>query len=119
MARARIEVPCNKWPPSGRNSSPSDLFASTSTTARAATGRPDLQFHDLRHTGALIYAQVGATTKELMVRLGQGSPTWPTATALPPSVEIQGSLAAVIRGAGGASPVPGLPTRPAHSARSA
>lgn len=43
--------------------------------AREAAGRPDLRLHDLRHTGAVFYAQVGATTKELMVRLGHTTPT--------------------------------------------
>ena len=30
-------------------------------TARAAAGRPDLRLHDLRHTGAVLAAQTGAT----------------------------------------------------------
>lgn len=38
--------------------------------ARARAGRPDLRFHDLRHTGATMAAQTGATLKELMNRLG-------------------------------------------------
>lgn len=38
--------------------------------ARKAAGRPDLRFHDLRHTGATLAAQVGATTAELQARLG-------------------------------------------------
>ena len=42
--------------------------------ARAAAGRPDLRFHDLRHTGAVLAAQSGATLSELMSRLGHGSP---------------------------------------------
>ncbi|KFI51707.1 phage integrase family protein [Bifidobacterium callitrichos DSM 23973] len=41
--------------------------------ARAAAGRPDLRFHDLRHTGATIAAKAGATTKELMRRMGHSS----------------------------------------------
>lgn len=43
--------------------------------AREAAGRPDLRLHDCRHTGAVFYAQVGATTKELMSRLGHTTPT--------------------------------------------
>ena len=43
--------------------------------ARKAAGRPDLRFHDLRHTGATLYAQAGATLKELMARLGHTTPT--------------------------------------------
>lgn len=38
--------------------------------ARAAAARPDLRWHDLRHTGATLAAQAGATTRELMDRLG-------------------------------------------------
>jgi integrase len=38
--------------------------------ARKAAGRPDLRFHDLRHTGAVLAAQSGATLAELMARLG-------------------------------------------------
>lgn len=42
--------------------------------ARAACGRPDLRFHDLRHTGLTWTAMQGATTKELMRRGGHASP---------------------------------------------
>jgi integrase len=42
--------------------------------AREAAGRPDLRFHDLRHTGAVYAAQVGATIAELMHRLGHTTP---------------------------------------------
>lgn len=42
--------------------------------ARAKAGRPDLRFHDLRHTGAVLYAQAGATLAELMERLGHSTP---------------------------------------------
>jgi integrase len=38
--------------------------------ARKAAGRDDLRFHDLRHTGAVMAAQSGATIAELMGRLG-------------------------------------------------
>jgi integrase len=38
--------------------------------ARQAAGREDLPFHGLRHTGAVLYAQQGATLAELMDRLG-------------------------------------------------
>jgi integrase len=43
--------------------------------ARAAAGLTDLHFHDLRHTGATWLAQEGATTRELMRRLGHSTPT--------------------------------------------
>ncbi|OCW85086.1 hypothetical protein A8M60_07385 [Nocardia farcinica] len=42
--------------------------------AREAAGRPDLRFHDLRHTGAVLAAQTGATLAELMERLGHSTP---------------------------------------------
>ena len=41
--------------------------------ARAAAGRPDLRFHDLRHTGATMAAASGATLAELMQRLGHST----------------------------------------------
>jgi integrase len=42
--------------------------------AREAAARPDLRFHDLRHTGATLAAVTGATLKELMSRLGHSTP---------------------------------------------
>ena len=41
--------------------------------ACAAAGRPDLRFHDLRHSGAVLAAQTGATLAELMSRLGHST----------------------------------------------
>ncbi len=38
--------------------------------ARAAIGKPDLHLHDLRHFGGVMAAVAGATTKEVMDRLG-------------------------------------------------
>ncbi|WP_190394128.1 tyrosine-type recombinase/integrase [Nocardiopsis quinghaiensis] len=48
-------------------------FAKVYYPARAKAGRPDLRFHDLRHTGATLAAQSGATLRELMSRLGHSS----------------------------------------------
>jgi integrase len=42
--------------------------------ARATAGRPDLRWHDLRHTGAVLAASTGATLAELMGRLGHSTP---------------------------------------------
>jgi integrase len=42
--------------------------------ARQVAGRPDLRFHDLRHTGAVLAAATGASLAELMGRLGHGTP---------------------------------------------
>ncbi|MFH5232778.1 tyrosine-type recombinase/integrase [Antrihabitans spumae] len=37
-------------------------------------GKPDMTFHDLRHTGAVLAAATGATLAELMARLGHSTP---------------------------------------------
>jgi integrase len=42
--------------------------------ARRHAGRPDLKFHHLRHTAATWAAEDGATTKQLMRRLGHANP---------------------------------------------
>lgn len=43
-------------------------------TARAAAGRKDLRWHDLRHSGAVLAAATGASLAELMARLGHSTP---------------------------------------------
>jgi integrase len=43
--------------------------------ARLAVGRPDLHFHDLRHSGLTWAAATGASTKELMARGGHSTAT--------------------------------------------
>lgn len=42
--------------------------------ARETAGRPDLRWHDLRHSGAVLAAATGATLAELMSRLGHSTP---------------------------------------------
>lgn len=42
--------------------------------ARERVGRPDLRWHDLRHTGADLAAVTGATLADLMGRLGHSTP---------------------------------------------
>lgn len=42
--------------------------------ARAAAGREDLSFHDLRHTSDTLAAATGATLPELMHRMGHATP---------------------------------------------
>ena len=42
--------------------------------ARDAAARPDLRFHDLRHSGAVLAAATGASLAELMARLGHSTP---------------------------------------------
>lgn len=67
----------------GEHLAPSTLYGRKPTkktpgagfyAARAAAGRPDLRWHDLRHTGAVLAAQTGATLAELMGRLGHSTP---------------------------------------------
>jgi integrase len=49
-------------------------FGKRFDAAREAAGRPDLTFHALRHTGAVLAAQSGAILAELMARLGHSTP---------------------------------------------
>jgi len=42
--------------------------------ARDKAGRPDLRWHDLRHSGAVLAAATGASLAELMARLGHSTP---------------------------------------------
>ena len=42
--------------------------------ARKAAGRPDLRWHDLRHSGLTLAALAGATLSELMGRAGHSTP---------------------------------------------
>ena len=42
--------------------------------ARTQAGRPDLRWHDLRHSGAVLAAATGASLAELMERLGHSTP---------------------------------------------
>ena len=57
---------------SGEQVAPSTLYR-WYYPARAAAGRPDLRWHDLRHTGATLAAATGATLAELMNRLGHST----------------------------------------------
>jgi integrase len=50
-------------------------FARVWARAREASGRPDLRFHDLRHSGLVWFAEAGATIAELMDQAGHASPT--------------------------------------------
>jgi len=59
--------------PTGQHLTTSTLYASY-WPARRKAGRPDLRFHDLRHTGAVLAASTGATLAELMARLGHSTP---------------------------------------------
>jgi integrase len=56
----------------GEHLAPSSLYGHF-YKARDTAKRTDLRFHDLRHTGAVLAAQSGATLAELMGRLGHSS----------------------------------------------
>jgi integrase len=58
---------------SGGHLQPSTLYRHWHA-ARAAAGRPDLRFHDCRHSAAVLAALTGATLAELMNRLGHSTP---------------------------------------------
>lgn len=49
-------------------------LAKVFTRAREKAARPDLRFHELRHTGATFAAHTGATLADLMSRLGHSTP---------------------------------------------
>jgi integrase len=57
---------------SGGHMAPASLYR-VYYPARDKAGRPDLRFHDLRHTGATLAAATGATLAELMARLGHST----------------------------------------------
>lgn len=48
-------------------------FRSVWLLARSKAGVPNLRFHDLRHTGNTLAAATGASTRELMARMGHSS----------------------------------------------
>jgi integrase len=48
-------------------------FRSVWLLARKKAGMPKLRFHDLRHTGNTLAAATGASTRELMARMGHSS----------------------------------------------
>ena len=60
----------------GRDGTPmrGDAMRQAFNRARSKVGMPGFRFHDLRHTGQTLAASTGATTKDLMRRLGHASP---------------------------------------------
>jgi len=74
LARAGADGDALLFP--GRNGEhlPPSTLRDMWRVARDAAGRPDLRFHDLRHTGATLAASTGATLAELMARLGHTTP---------------------------------------------
>ena len=59
-------------PRTGKHLQPSTVYRHF-YKARDAAKRPDLRWHDLRHSGAVMAAQSGATLAELMARLGHST----------------------------------------------
>jgi integrase len=49
-------------------------FTTHWTRARTKAGLPTVRFHDLRHLSATLAATTGASTRELMARMGHSSP---------------------------------------------
>jgi integrase len=49
---------------------PADARTAMFGRARQQAGRPDLRWHDLRHTGATLAAHAGASIREIQARLG-------------------------------------------------
>ena len=70
---AGVTPSCSPPPTGSPTSRPRTLYR-VFYPAREAAGRPDLRWHDLRHTGAVLAAQTGATLAELMGRLGHSTP---------------------------------------------
>ena len=60
----------------GRDGKPmrGDAVRQAFARARRHADMPGFRFHDLRHTGQTLAASAGATTKDLMKRLGHASP---------------------------------------------
>jgi len=57
----------------GKHLAPATLYRQF-YKARDAADRPDLRFHRLRHSGAVLAVATGATLAELMARLGHSTP---------------------------------------------
>jgi integrase len=66
--RSTVVFPNSKDQPIRRAS-----FRSVWLLARSRASLPELRFHDLRHTGNTLAAATGASTKELMARMGHAS----------------------------------------------
>lgn len=80
MLKAHLKTHVNKgpdallFPGDGDNHLRADQYRYWWELARKAIGKPHLRVHDLRHVGAVLAAQSGATTAELMHRLGHTTP---------------------------------------------
>jgi integrase len=80
LLRAHIAVHTRRGPEScvfmttrGRRLSQT-AFTKAVKAGFASVGKPGMRVHDLRHVGATLAAQAGATTKELMRRIGHTTP---------------------------------------------
>jgi integrase len=59
--------------PKGWTVATRELFNTTWHALARESDQEGLRFHDLRHTGNTLAAMAGASTKELMVRMGHSS----------------------------------------------
>jgi integrase len=69
-----------------------NTLSKTYHRARQVAGRPDLRFHDLRHSAATMAAQAGATLAELMARMGHPRRRLRWSTSTSPRAAIASSL---------------------------
>jgi integrase len=69
----------------GRDGRPmrGDAIRQACARARQKAQMPGFRFHDLRHTDQTLAASTGATTKDLMRRLGHASSAAATDTYIP------------------------------------
>lgn len=79
--------------------------------ARKAAGRPDLRFHDLRHTALTLLAQQGATVRELMDAAGHSDPQ----TAMRYQHSVSGRAQDLAKRVGNLIPHP-TPSKPSDNA---
>ncbi|MFF4017906.1 tyrosine-type recombinase/integrase [Streptomyces sp. NPDC001843] len=78
-------------------------------TRKAAGVSAELHFHDLRHTGNTLASTAGASTRELMTRMGHSSSRAALIYQHMTSDRdraVAERLGAMIRGGGGAAPEP-------------
>ncbi|WP_374928597.1 tyrosine-type recombinase/integrase [Kytococcus sedentarius] len=71
--------------------------------AAEAAGVPGMRWHDLRHTGATLAAQAGATVPELMARIGHSTPAAALRyqhAAQGRDAQIAGALSRLVEGGG-------------------
>jgi integrase len=89
----------------GKQLRPSSLYK-WFYAARESIGRESLRFHDLRHTGATLYAGGGTTTADQLAWLGHTTPTMALRYQHAADIKRQREVAARAFEGWGASPTP-------------